>query len=103
MTLQDLFDKGAMIADEISEITKIAISALYATDIKTLSTYVLILGLAILMIFGIRLLSDEIDELRGRKKNESGKLPWYLYNRTLFFAISAVIVVVYAVIFMLIL
>jgi hypothetical protein len=103
MTLQDLFEKGAIIANEISEIIKIAIIALYATDIEVTSTYVLILVLAVLMIFGIRLLSDEIEEFRYRKENESGMLPWYLHNRTLFLAIAAVIIVVYAVIFMLIL
>jgi len=103
MTLQDLFEKAAIVADEISEIIKVAMIALSATDIEVISTYVLILVLAVLMMFGIRLLSDEIEEFRCRKKNESGMLPWYLHNRTLFLAIAGVVIVVYAVIFMLIL
>ena len=103
MTLQDLYEKSASLVNELTNIIKIAISALDTADIEILVTYVLILSLAILMIFGIHLLNGEIEELRYRKKNESGKLPWYLYNRILFLAIVAVIVVVYAVIFMLIL
>ena len=103
MTLQDLVEKGAIIAKEIGEIIKSAFQTLYATDIEVIGKYVLILALGGLLIFGIRLLSDEIEDYRGRKENESGKLPWYLRDWLLLLAIAVVVVVVYAVIFVLVL
>lgn len=102
MTLQDLIDKGMILAREIGEFLKIAFNTLYEKDTEVISKYVLILVLAGLLILGIRLISDEIQEYRGSRADDSGKLPWYLRDSTLFLAITSVILLVYAVIFALI-
>ena len=103
MELQDLVEKGAIIAKEIGEIINNASHTLYTTDFEVIGKYVLILALGGLLIFGIRLLSDEIGDYSGRKENESGKLPWYLRGWVLLLGIAVVVLVVYAVIFLLIL
>lgn len=102
MTLHDLVEKVVIIAKETGEIIKNALHTLYAADIEVVGKYVLILSLGGLIIFGIHLLSDEIEEYRGSKENESGKLPWYLRGWALSFAIVGVILVVYAIIIVLI-
>jgi len=99
MTFKDLFEKGLSVVKEIGDIIKNALSTLYAKDNEVIGKYVLILVIAGLLIFGLRLLSDEVDEYRGREGNESRKLPWYLRYRTLFL----VIIFLYAIIFVLIL
>ena len=99
MTYQDLFDKGGSVAKEIGAIIKSGLSTLYAKDNEVIGKYVLILAIAGLLIFGLRLLSDEVEEYRGREGNESKKLPWYLRNWTLFFGI----IFLYTIIFVLIL
>lgn len=103
MNLQDLVETGAIIAKEIGEIIRNTLHTLYATDIEVIGIYALILALGGLLIFGLRLLSDEIEDYSGRKENESGKLPWYLHDWVLLIAIAVVILVVYAVIFVLVL
>jgi hypothetical protein len=102
MTLQDLIDKGAIVAREIGDILNVALNALYENDPKVTGIYVLILVLAGLLILGIRLLSDEIEEYRCSRKNKSGNLPWYLRDSSIFFAITVLILGVFAVIFVLI-
>lgn len=99
MTFQDLFEKGLSVVRVIGDIIKNALSTLYAKDNEVIVKYVLILVIAGLLIFGLRLLSDEVDEYRGREGNESRKLPWYLRYWTLFL----VIIFLYAIIFVLIL
>jgi len=103
MTLQDMVEQGVIIAKEIGEIIINAIHTLYATDSEVIIKYVLILVLAGLLISGLRLLGDELEEERVRKGNESGKLPWYLHGWTLFHVITIMILVIYAVFFALIL
>jgi hypothetical protein len=102
VTFHDLIDKGMILARELGEYINIAFNALYEKDTEVISKYVLILVLAGLLIFGIRLLSDEIQEYRRSRGNESGKLPWYLRDSSLFLAIVTIILLVYAVIFVLI-
>jgi len=99
MTLQDIIEKGAAAASEAGNILKTAFHKLYTTDIEALGKYVLLLLMAGLLILGLRLLGDELEEYRIRKENESEKLPWYLRGWALFLAI----VLLYAVIFVLIL
>jgi hypothetical protein len=103
MTLQDLIDKGTILANEIGDILKLAFDKLHDKDIEIIGIYVLILVIGGLLIFGIRLLVDEIEEYRGSREDESGNLPWYLRDSSLFLAIVVLILVVFAVIFVLIL
>lgn len=99
MTFQDLFEKGLSVAKEIGEVIRNALSTLYAKDNEVIGKYVLLLVIAGLLILGLLLLSDEIEEYQGREGNESKKLPWYLQYRTIFL----VIIFLYAIIFVLIL
>jgi ABC-type Fe3+ transport system permease subunit len=99
MTFQDLFDKGVSVARETGVIIKNALSTLYAKDNEVIGKYVLILAIAGLLIFGLRLLSGEVEEYRSREGNESRKLPWYLRYWTLFLGI----IFLYTVIIVLIL
>ena len=99
MTLQDLIDKGAIIAREIGDILSVALKTLYEKDPKVIGIYVLILVLAGLLILGLRLLSDEIEEYRCSRENKSGNLPWYLRDSSIFLAIAVLILGVFAVIF----
>ena len=103
MTLQDLIDKGVILANEIGGILKIAFDKLHEKEFEIIGIYVLILVIGGLLIFGIRLLVDEIEEYRGSREDESGNLPWYLRDFSLFLAIVVLILVVFAVIFVLIL
>jgi hypothetical protein len=99
MTFHDLFEKGVSVAEEIGTIIKNGLSTLYAKDNEVIGKYVLVLAIGGLLIFGLRLLSDEVEEYRGREGAESKKLPWYLRYLTLFLGI----LFLYAVIFVLIL
>jgi len=99
MTFQELIEKGASVTKEIGEIVINAFSTLYAKDSEVIGKYVLVLAIAGLLIFGLRLLSDEVKEYRDREGNESKKLPWYLRYTTLLL----VIMILYAILFVLIL
>ena len=99
MTFHDLIEGAFLVAKEIGEFIKNALSALYAKDNEVIGKYVLVLAIAGLLIFGLRLLSDEVEEYRDREGNESKKLPWYLRYTTLF----VVIIILYAILFVLIL
>jgi hypothetical protein len=99
MTFQDLLDKGLSVVKETGEIIKNILSTLYTRDNEVIGKYILVLAIAALLIFGLRLLNDEIEEYRNREGNESRKLPWYLRYWTLFLAI----IFFYAIIFVLIL
>jgi high-affinity Fe2+/Pb2+ permease len=99
MTYQDLFEKGVSVAKEIGATIQSGLSTLYAKDNEVIGKYALILAIAGLLIFGLRLLSDEVEEYRGREENKSRKLPWYLRYWTLFL----VIIFLYTIIFVLIL
>lgn len=99
MTFQDLIESVLPVVNEIGENVKNALSALYAKDNEVIGKYVLVLAIAGLLIFGLRLLSDEVEEYRDREGNETKKLPWYLRYTTLF----VVIIILYAILFVLIL
>jgi hypothetical protein len=99
MTFQDLLEKVVSIAKEIEAVIRNTLSTLYAKDNEVIGKYVLVLAIAGLIIFGLRLLSDEVEEYRSREGNESKKLPWYLRYWTLFLGIMFL----YTVIFILIL
>lgn len=99
MTFQELIEKGASVTEEIGGIIINALSRLYAKDNEVIGKYVLVLAIASILIFGLRLLGDEAEEYRGREGNESRKLPWYLRYWTLFI----VIIILYAILFALIL
>jgi|GEM_PF-2321853 len=99
MTFHDLFEQGLSVAKELGEIISNALSTLYAKDNEVIGKYVLVLAIAGLLIFGLRLIRDEVEEFRGREGNESRKLPWYLRYRTIFL----LIIFLYAIIFVLIL
>jgi len=99
MTFQDLFEQGLSVAKVLGEIISNALGTLYAKDNEVIGKYVLVLAIAGLLIFGLRLIRDEVEEFRGREGNESRKLPWYLRYRTIFL----LIIFLYAIIFVLIL
>jgi hypothetical protein len=99
MTFQELIQKGESATKEIGEIIINALSTLYAKDNEVIGKYVLVLAIAGLLIFGLRLLRDEVEEYRDREGNEFKKLPWYLRYTTLFLAI----IILYAILFVLIL
>jgi hypothetical protein len=99
MTFQELIEKGASVTKEIGEIIRNAFSSLYAKDSEVIGKYILVLAIAGLLIFGLRLLSDEVEEYRDREGNEPKKLPWYLRYTTLLL----VIIILYAILFVLIL
>ena len=94
-----MIDKGVETAKEIGNILQYVFHTIYTADIEVIGKYVLILGIAGLLILGLRLLSDELEEYRGRIENESRKLPWYLRD----WALSLAIILLYAVIIILIL
>ena len=98
MTLQDLVGKGVAAAREAGNILKTVFHRIYTTDSEVIGKYVLLLLIAGLLILGLRLLGDELEEYRVRKENQSGKLPWYFRGWVIFLAI----VLLYAVIFVLI-
>ena len=99
MTLHDIVEKGVATAEEIGIILKNAFLTIYTKDIEVIGKYVLILAIAGLLLFGLRILGNEIEEYRVRNENESEKLPWYLRK----WASFIVIILLYAVIFVLIL
>ena len=99
MTFQNLLEKVVSAAKETEAVIRNTLSALYAKDSEVIGKYVLVLAIAVLLIFGLRLLSDEVEEYRSREGNESGKLPWYLRYWTLFLGI----ILLYTIIFVLIL
>jgi len=99
MTLQEVVEKGVAAAKEIGDILQHLFRTLYNTDIEVIGKYVLILVIGGLLLFGLRLLSDELEEYRVRKQNKSEKLPWYLRDWALFLAI----IFLYTLIFTLIL
>lgn len=98
MTFQDLIEKGLSVAMEIGEIVINALGTLYAKDSEVIVKYVLVLAIAGLLIFGLRLLNDEVEEYRGREGNESGKLPWYLHYWPLLLGIIFLYVIVFVLI-----
>ncbi|HYQ73425.1 MAG TPA: hypothetical protein VET88_16060 [Gammaproteobacteria bacterium] len=99
MAFQDLYEAGLSVAKETGEIIKNALVTLYAKDNEVLGKYFLVLAIACLLIFGLRLLRSEVEDYRDREGNESGKLPWYLRYWILFL----VIIILYAILFVLIL
>jgi len=99
MAFQDLYEEGLSVAKEIGEIIKNALVTLQAKDNEVIGKYVLVLAIACLLIFGLRLLRSEVEEYRDREGNESKKLPWYLRYWILFL----VIIILYAILFVLIL
>lgn len=103
MTLQDLIEKGSIIAKEIGDILSVALNKLYEKEPKVIALYVLIFVLAVLLIIGIRLLNDEIEEYRCSRENKSEKLPWYLRDSSIFLALAVLILMAFAVILVLIL
>lgn len=102
MIAQDIVEKLKVIAKEFGEIARNVYQKLYTTDIEVIAKYVFILVLAGLLILGLRLLSDEVEEYRDRKKAEHGKMPWYLRDWILFIFIALVILITYAVVFKLV-
>jgi hypothetical protein len=99
MTFQDLLERVVFVAKEIAAAITNTLSTLYAKDNEVIAKYVLVLAIAGLLIFGLRLLNDEAEEYRNREGNEPGKLPWYLRYSTLFLGI----IILYTIIFVLIL
>ena len=99
MTLDDIVDQGLEAAEEIGNFLEYLLQITYAADNEVIAKYVLILGIAGLLMLGLRLLRDEIAEYRGRMENEARRLPWYLRN----WALSLAIILLYAVIIVLIL
>jgi len=99
MTFQDVLEKVASVAKEIVAAITNTLSTLYAKDNEVIAKYVLVLAIAGLLIFGLRLLNDEAEEYRNREGNEPAKLPWYLRYSTLFLGI----IILYTIIFVLIL
>ena len=99
MTFHDLLDKAVSVTKEIGTIIINGLSTLYAKDNEVIGKYVLVLAIGGLLIFGLRLLSDEVEEYRDRAGDRSKKLPWYMRYWTLFLGI----LFLYAVIFVLIL
>jgi hypothetical protein len=99
MTFHDLLDKAVSVTKEIGTIIINGLSTLYAKDNEAIGKYVLVLAIGGLLIFGLRLLSDEVEEYRDRAGDRSKKLPWYMRYWTLFLGI----LFLYAVIFVLIL
>jgi hypothetical protein len=94
-----MVEKGVATAREIGIILKKAFLTIYNKDIEVIGKYALILAIAGLLLFGLRILGKELEEYRARNESESGKLPWYLHDWALILAI----IIVYAVIFVLIL
>ena len=99
MTLQDIVEKGVAAVEEIGNILKNAFIAIYNTDIEVTVKYVLIFGIAVLLIFGLGVLNSELEVYRVRNEDESKKLPWYLRARTLFIAIILLYIVIFVLIF----
>jgi hypothetical protein len=99
MTLQDIVEKGVATAKEIGNILKNAFLTLYNTDVDVIGKYALILAIAVLLIFGLGILSAELEVYRVRNENESKKLPWYLRARALFVAIILLYTVIFVLIF----
>ena len=99
MTLQDMIEKGVATAKETGIFLKNAFLTIYNKDIEVISKYILILAIAGLLLFGLRILGKELEEYRVRNENEPGKLPWYLHKWALILEIT----ILYAVIFVLIL
>lgn len=99
MALQDLYEEGLSVAKELGEIIKNAFVSLHAKDNEVIGKYVLVLAIACLLIFALRLLRSEVEEYRDREGNKSRKLPWYLRYWILFL----IIIILYAILFVLIL
>jgi hypothetical protein len=99
MSFDDLIERLLLAAKETGDNITDALSTLLTKDNEVIGKYVLVLAIAGLLIFGLRLLNDEIKEYRDREGNEHKKLPWYLRYTTLVVAI----IILYAILFVLIL